>query len=262
MSFIVRSATAFLLQTLAARIHSVNPRSKAVETTIEKLQRQLKALKVYCGILTIIVISGTLLAFRNEEDKEGIIRVKGIIVEDASGKDRILIGAPIPESNNRTRSNFERAKATWGKRYPSFDWYKNLMNSTNGIIILDDHGFDKIAMGDPVPDPNIGKRIAPSVGIAINDNEGFERTGWGFFPDNNRVVLGLDNDKVTEGLVMSVLEDGSVGLSINAERNNIYLGTAPSNGIATALKEAFHGLLIRDSAGIAYKFSAFEKKQK
>ncbi len=34
-------------------------------------------------------------------------------------------------------------------------------------------------MGYPVPHPNIGRRIGPRTGLAINDAEGFERSGYG-----------------------------------------------------------------------------------
>ena len=233
-----------------------------MESSIARLQREVKALKLYIGILTVILFSFLFLAFTTMSDKNEIIRVKGIIVEDESGKDRILIGAPIPESKSRVRSDFEQAKAAWGNRFPDFEWYKKLSNSTNGIVLLDNHGYDKIVIGDPVPDPNIGTRVAPSVGIAINNNEGFERTGWGFTPDNNRVVFGLDNDNGTEGLLLSILEDGSVGVSIHADKNSIYLGDAPKNGMITDLPEPFHGLLMRDSTGVTYKINSFDTKQK
>ena len=128
------------------------------------------------------------------------------------------------------------------------------------MIILDEHGYDKIAIGDPVPDPNIGKRIAPSVGFAINDNEGFERSGLGFTPDNNRVVWGLDSPQGSEGVTLSILEDGSTGMSLTSGQNRIYVGSAPANGLLTELPEPFNGVLIRDSSGITNKISSFDKK--
>lgn len=231
-----------------------------METTIKKLQHEVRILKVYNVILTIALSSFMFLAFTLQRTSDDIIRTKGIIVVDEKGKDRILIGAPVPGSENRIRSNFGKAKGAWGKRYPTFDWYKNLDNATNGMIILDDHGYDKILIGDPVPDPNIGKRITPSVGFAINDNEGFERSGWGFFPDKNRMVLGLDSPKGTEGVILSILEDGSTGMSVTSGKNNIYVGSAPANGMITELPEAFHGVLIQDSSGIKYKMNSLDKK--
>lgn len=231
-----------------------------MEATINKLQREIRILKISCLFLFIALSSFVFLAFTLQRAGDDIIRTKGIIITDENGRDRILIGAPVPGSENRIRSSFEKAKNAWGKRFPSFDWYKTLNNETNGIIILDERGYDKIAIGDPAPDPNIGKRAAPSVGIAINDNEGFERTGWGFFPDKNRVVLGLDSPDGSEGAILSILEDGSTGLSLTRGQNTIYLGGAPANGLLTELPEPFNGLLMRDSSGINHKINSFDKK--
>lgn len=211
-------------------------------------------------VLSITFSSFVFLAFTYQRNSDEIIRTKGLIVTDENGKDRILIGAPVPSSENRIRSSFEKAKSAWGKRFPSFDWYKTLNNGTNGILILDEHGYDKIAIGDPVPDPNIGKRIAPSVGLAINDNEGFERSGWGFTPENNRVVFGLDNPQGSEGVILCILEDGSTGMNLRNGQNRIYIGSAPANGMITELPETFNGLLIQDSSGIKHKINSFDRK--
>ena len=231
-----------------------------METAIKKLQHEMRILKAVCVFLSIAFTSSLFLAFTYQRNSDEIIRTKGLIVTDENGKDRILIGAPVPSSENRIRSSFEKAKSAWGKRFPSFDWYKNLNNETNGMIILDEHGYDKIAIGDPVPDPNIGKRIAPSVGFVINDTEGFERSGWGFFPDKNRIVLGLDSPTGSEGVILCILEDGSTGLNLASGKNNIYVGSAPANGMITELPETFNGLLIRDSSGIKHKINSFDRK--
>jgi hypothetical protein len=232
-------------------------------TLINNLAHQaseVRKLKVYCAFLTLASISLVFVAFKFQRPDDDVIRTKGIIITDKNGKERILIGAPVPGSVDRIRSDFEKAKNAWGKRFPSFDWYKSLNNATNGMIIIDESGYDRIAIGDPVPDPNIGKRIASSVGIAINDNEGFERSGWGFFPEKNRIVLGLDSPNGSEGIILSILEDGSTGMSVMSGKNTAYIGSAPANGMITELPEALNGLLIRDSSGTKYKLNAFEKK--
>ena len=231
-----------------------------MESTIEKLQHQIKALRLYCLLLSLVFLSFVFIAFAPQRTINEIIRTRGIIVIDETGRDRILIGAPVPNSDNRIRSSFDKAKMTWGKRFPSFDWYKNLDNASNGMIILDEHGYDKITIGDPVPDPNIGKRIGPSVGVAINDNEGFERSGWGFIPDKNRIVFGLDSQEGSEGVVLSILEDGSTGVTLMSGQNKVYVGSAPANGLITELSEPFNGLLIQDSTGIKHKTNSFDKR--
>src|SRR5262249_31714797 len=62
----------------------------------------------------------------------------------------------------------------------------------------------------PTPDPNIGKRNAPSTGMVINDEQGFERAGFGLHNVNgqHRVVLGMDSNKGSEALSLAVLDEG------------------------------------------------------
>lgn len=45
-------------------------------------------------------------------------------------------------------------------------------------------------LGDPVPDPNIGRRIGPATGLIINDLQGFERTGYGFIDQDDGWHVG------------------------------------------------------------------------
>jgi len=196
---------------------------------LEKLRKNFKALAIYSGVLTVAVIALaaiTILSLGPRND--GVLRARGLVIVDDQGRDRILIGAPVPDSPDRIRTDIAKAESAWGKHYPRFDWYKNLDHRTNGLLILDEKGFDRIVVGDPTPDPNIGRRISPASGIQINDREGFERTGWGYFADLGRVVLGLDSAKGTEAVVLAVLEDGTSGISIGNETARIFLGNEPA----------------------------------
>jgi hypothetical protein len=60
-----------------------------------------------------------------------------------------------------------------------------------GIIIEDEHGDERIAIGSPVPDPREGKRRSPSTGLVINDTAGYERFGLALMEDGN-VGMGFD----------------------------------------------------------------------
>lgn len=53
---------------------------------------------------------------------------------------------------------------------------KDYDHQSNGILILDEQGFDKVCLGDGVPDANIGQRIGKQTSL-VCDDEGFER-GW------------------------------------------------------------------------------------
>jgi hypothetical protein len=235
-----------------------NYRRYFMEKKILRLEKQVEQIRFAILILSATFLLMIFLALA-PKDNDMILRAKGLVIVDNNGNERILIGAPVPEAKNRIRTDFEKARKAWASRYPSFDWYKNLNHNTNGIIILDESGFDRIAIGDPAPDPNIGRRIAPSVGIVINDKQGFERTGWGFFPDKNRVVLGLDSDRGTEGVILSILEDGTSGIGVTGKSTELFLGEGGPNSMNTGLPGPFSGLLIRDKTGIKYILNSFNK---
>jgi hypothetical protein len=59
------------------------------------------------------------------------------------------------------------------------------------LIIEDEQGRDRIVLGAPTPDPRGGKRISPSVGMVINDEQGYERFGLGL-QATGRIVMGFD----------------------------------------------------------------------
>lgn len=201
-----------------------------MERSTEGLRRGLFVLAGYSALMTIAVAALFIKVFTSSPGPmaaDSILRARGLIIVDAQGRDRILIGAPVPDSAARVRTDFGKAVEAWGKRFPNMDWYKTLDHSTNGILILDDRGFDRIAVGDPTPDPNIGRRISPATGVQINDQEGFERTGWGYFAEKGRVVLGLDSPRGQEGVTVFILEDDTTGLSINAGEKSLFLGSAP-----------------------------------
>ncbi len=220
---------------------------------LKKNQQDIKLLKWYSLLLTIMVVVLFVKGFNNEpKEFPDILRVQGIIVEDENGNERILIGAPTPFASNRVRTDTNRVKEEWGNKFPPqyLDWYKEYNHDTYGILILDSLGFDRIAIGNPAPDPNIGKRIGPSTGIIINDQNGFERTGYGVLNvhGQNRVVLGLDNENGSEGIAIALFEDGTSGISMASKLGSVFLGKADTANYYTK-KAPFIGLVVRDSIG-------------
>ncbi|MGH9240096.1 MAG: hypothetical protein ACRD3G_18790 [Vicinamibacterales bacterium] len=230
-----------------------------IHEAFDRLERQVAGLKTLVGVLLAALATSVALQMflpsAHAQSGERVIRTRGIIIEDESGRERILIGAPIPAAANRVRTDDARVRKIWGPRYPNLEqymgFYKDYRHSTNGIVILDENGFDRVAVGDPVPDPNIGKRIGPSTGFVINDEQGFERSGYGLLNVNGqkRVVLGLDSARGQEGLTLGLYDEGSVGLSMRDGKRLIYVGstTAPLSGTGP-----FHGLLVRGTDGTTF----------
>jgi hypothetical protein len=226
-------------------IHDANHR-------IDLLERRLWRTQLYGGITAVsALLIGLSLShpIRAEAAKDGVIRTRGVVIVDANGKERILIGAPIPSAKNRVRTDLARVKQTWGKRFPAkyMDWYEDYRHDTNGIVILDENGYDRLAVGDPVPDPNIGKRIGPSTGIIINDEQGFERSGWGMLNVKGvrRVVLGMDSNREKEGLTLFLVDDGATGIEVGDSKHNAFLGAAQANDEHTGLSSPFFGLVVK-----------------
>jgi hypothetical protein len=214
---------------------------------IEQLERRVRRLSLYSYALTALFLVVGVSAFRPQPEEPGVIRALGLVIVDEEGRERILLGAPVPEARHRVRTNMDRVREVWGPRFPAAymeEYYPTYRHDMNGLLILDENGFDRLVLGDPTPDPNIGRRIARSSGLLINDAEGFERSGYGLLRVNDRyrVVLGLDSDRGTEGVVLALEDGGWSGLSIQNREGTILVGTDPPDGW---VDENFHGLRVK-----------------
>ncbi len=198
-----------------------------LEKRLEKMEKKERVLYLFIFFALLALVLSCLNLFRVSEPD--IIRTKGIIMVDENGKERILIGAPIPDTTGRIRND-----------------------PCNGLIILDEKGIDRITLGSPTPDPQMGgivsKRISPATGIQINDQTGDERSGYGMM-ENGRVVLGLDH-KTGEGVMLFILPDlGYSGLLVNGKsgenRQRVFLG-------ANVNKEDSGILVLNDNTGTRY----------
>lgn len=227
-------------------------------TGAERLTRTIRWLQVYAALMTVAV---AVLFVRSGTATDGVVRARGLIIEDEVGRERILIGAPVPEAANRVRTDEVRVRDVWAPRFPDPDaymgYYQDYSHDTNGMLILSEDGFDRLAVGDPTPDPNIGRRIAPSTGMVINDTEGFERMGYGVLAVNGgyNVGLGLDTDRIVEGLSLVLHDDGPHGILVGTPADGIFLGTAPAGHAWTGLEEEFQGLLARRDGEIVHQLN-------
>jgi hypothetical protein len=238
------------------------------DARIERLERDLRRLKRYASALTtalLVALVAALGAFRSAAPE--VIRARGLIIEDAAGRERILIGAPIPAAANRVRTDLARVEQLWAPRYPNpkqyMEYYKGYRHTMHGMLVLDENGFDRIAIGDSTPDPNIGRRIGPASGIVINNDQGFERSGYGLLKvgDRNRVVLGLDSKSGSEALALTVFDDGRAGLSAYGPGGRlVFLGNAPPNDPAIGLSDAVSGLLLKEGGEVKHILSIETKK--
>jgi len=222
---------------------------------IKLLQKQVKRLQAGLLCTTFLFLAFFFVAFTGRVSSFDVIRARGIIIEDSAGRDRILIGAPIPASPHRVRTDTAKVRAHWAKKYGNPDqymkWYKDYRHSTNGMVVMNEDGFDRVLVGDKLADPNIGKRMFEIAGMLWNDREGWEKGGAGVNTTKDgqsRSIVGVD-DNDGEAVHIVALEDGTKGLMIGGNSGQLIVGMAKKNGQRLQNKEAFTGTRYYDSTG-------------
>ena len=230
--------------------------------SIDKLRRTVNYLTWCIGLLATCFVGYVWFDIRS--DNTDVLRAKGIIIEDEEGKERILIGAPVPFARNRVRTDTARVWKYWGNNEAEFmEWYKDYDHRNYGILILDSLGFDRVAIGNHVPDLSFGQRIGPLTGMVINDENGTERSGYGLLNINgqNRVNLGLDDKYGMDRVSLTVDENGIQGLRIFDNDSKIFLGKTDSINPYLKDQPNFSGLLIDDNKdGIDFKIDVNKNK--
>lgn len=232
-----------------------------------RMRTQLRWLQFHALASTLLLGWLALRALGSVEAEEHVLRARGIVIEDEQGRDRILIGAPVPNSPDRVRTDLERVRKEWapslgGDAY--MERYASYRHAASGILFLNEDGFDRLVLGERHPDPNTGQRIVAPAGLTFNDERGFERGGLGISKTatgETRVVLGMDDPDVGEALHLFVLEDGTKGVRIAYEGGQIFLGRArPANPVTGGDKE-FSGLLVTDAQGrVLLEQNALERR--
>jgi len=184
-----------------------------------------------------------------------ILRVRGIVIEDASGRPRLLLGAPISNQGRKRQ------------------------DEVTGFVMPSEEGIDRLAIGTANYDQINGAlqhRVATGIGVLLNDANGNERGGFGFL-DSGRVTLGLDRAHGEEGAFLTVDdEDEFAGLRVKDLHTCIVasLGNSKPDGtrllvrdqacndrVLLGIKNATPKLEVRDS-GEKLVFDAFAKPSK
>lgn len=230
---------------------------KEILDRLNEIEKRYKKLKlIFSGFIIICFVGLFSLGF-TKINKFDIIRAKGIIIEDEKGKDRILIGAPIPFSKERVRTDTSLVRKFWASKiFPKnpnkfMEFYKDYYHSTNGMVIMNENGFDRVLLGDKLADANTGKRNFEAAGISWNDKFGFELGGAGVNTTKDgksRGVIGLD-DSNGEALHLVVLEDGTKALIIGGENGRLMIGLSNENGEWFQNSEKFVGIKYFDNNG-------------
>lgn len=245
--------------------------SEFLQNEVKMLSRRLRAMYLIFGA---ILLAQAVLFFGVNSQADGevvdnsdkIIKTRGIIVVDEQGRERVLIGAPIPQAKNRVFTDKTRALAAWKDRMPEsgkfyWDKFDDLHKAAVGMLVLDENGFDRVAVGDQLPDANTGKRIGLPTGITIHNEKGYERAGFGMIKvgDRTQVGLGMD-DEHGEALNLFSAKGIGVGLRINDSKNQLIFGSLEPGKMYNKSDQPFSGYMFRQGNQVKHQFNILEKK--
>ena len=198
-----------------------------LQESLERVEKRLRLLQTACALATLTLAAVWLCGerARAEEDPAKILRLRGLIIEDQQGRERILLGAPVPSLPGRKRGD-----------------------GATGLIVLGENGADRVAVGYPVPDPQVmgkvGRRILPSAGIVASDADGNERGGFGVL-DNGRANVCLDYP-TREAICLTVMpQEGFAGLIVNSEQ-----GSRAERAELAVLKDGTSLMKLADTSGM------------
>lgn len=204
-------------------------------TRVRQLERRL------CALLVVSLTLGVTAA-KASSSPQDVLRVRGLVVVDAEGRERIVLGAPMGDASKN------------GK----------LANAV-GLAVLDSAGKLHVALGANNPlvfrTGQLGTRTAQEAGLTIYDpRTGGERGGMGAFA-NGAANICLDyGTKDKEGACLSIAPDdqyAAVILNANPRYPQYDVATMFAGADGSASLKAFgagqntDGVMIRAGKGRA-----------
>jgi hypothetical protein len=157
---------------------------------MERLQLRVavveRRLRCVLAALVLLVGVGTLTAMRAPQD---VLRTRGLVITDAAGRERIVLGAPIGGASADPK-----------------------LAHTVGLTVLDSSGRLTVSIGSGNPlvlaGGRTGSRISDAAGVVIYDpRTGQERGGFGAFSDG-RANLCLDYEGASKEAVCLAVAPG------------------------------------------------------
>ncbi|WP_296613990.1 hypothetical protein [Sphingomonas sp.] len=167
-------------------------RESTINQRLDRLERTVRRQRLMLGAVGLGGAAALSMALAPAAP--GTIEAQAIRIVDASGKPRILIGAP-PPADGRQRKDA----------------------GTASIVVLGPDGADRLVLGEEPPVLVDGKtypRIADAYGLLIHDAKGNERGGFSFL-DNGRAILSLDRPGGDAVLLTANDKTGFAGLVVN-----------------------------------------------
>ena len=93
-------------------------------TRVDRLERRVRLLGILMLVSMLIAVAAITLPAAHAQGQPSILRARGLIILDEQGRERVLIGAPVPNPREGTRSS------------PS-----------TGLVINDVAGYERFGLG-------------------------------------------------------------------------------------------------------------------
>jgi hypothetical protein len=94
-----------------------------IQTRIERIERRVRHYQIALVIMVLsCVASGAIFSTTTTAQEPNVLRAKGLVIEDAAGRDRIVLGAPLTDPQGR-------------------------VSPSTGIRINDPQGVERFAVG-------------------------------------------------------------------------------------------------------------------
>jgi hypothetical protein len=98
--------------------------SSRMMARIDGLERRLRLLGVLSAVLVIVAMSAITVPSVTAQAQPQVLRARGLIIVDEQGRERIVIGSPVPDPKE-------------GKR----------LNPSTGMVINDINGYERFGLG-------------------------------------------------------------------------------------------------------------------
>jgi hypothetical protein len=149
----------------------------SIEERLRRIEARNRHLTILCAGLALLSTGlGATFALANTSRPEAsILHAKGLIIEDAAGRPRVIVGAPFPVVPGRKRQD----------------------PGATSMMFLDEEGHDRLTIGETLTPQIKGvvpanfHRIGSGYGVTIHDTQGNERGGMGW-SSNGRGSIAFD----------------------------------------------------------------------
>ena len=104
----------------------------AEQDRITALEHECRRLRAGLVVLGVVLVATLTTLHPTAQQSAEVLRVRGLIVEDDAGRQRVVLGAPIPENRQTTRTGLKILDETGVERLGM-----NLLSNNSMVLGLD-----------------------------------------------------------------------------------------------------------------------------